>query len=521
MSIVVFIRVTISKSMGNCIDNRDVETLKRGVANPSYRADTQRPLMPASKPAEPMPAHARDASANPVAVARGAAARGAFAEARDALVDAWRIYRSPTIADLVDLLEAEYPSPRQAELAEVVRPTARESLARLERLPNWDDPRVSRFAMDRLAALPFTTPNAHAFLDRLIDVVEAAGDARLLGRAANIASSLRVRVTRAGVRDGLLRHLDTVVTGLTPPAPLPLDLASDLQALEALLAPLGASSRLGESLLESIYAEPDDDLRRVVYGDWLVARGDARGELIQLQLQRRAAAPAPDAVAREVALLKMNGRRWLGPLGSVLSFGPSYSSTTFERGFVSTADIILSVGKKLTPLLAEPSWATVEHLIGWYTLELVEQAPLRALRSLGRSLSPENVRALARRAEPLRRVEMVSLDRPTEHASAELRRAFPALRQATITAILDPDEMNHAVALEVPHTVVPLGRYDDAPARARWDALTTRLLELSSAGPQGRSVELKLWRGRGSIRRVFRAAADQWIQEPDARSADG
>jgi hypothetical protein len=136
-------------------------------------------------------------------------------------------------------------------------------------------------------------------------------------------------------------------------------------------------------------------------------------------------------------------------------------------------------------------------------------------------LSPENVRALAQRAEPLRRVEMVSLDRPTEHASAELRRAFPALRQATITAILDPDEMNLVVALEVPHTVVPLGRCDDAPARARRDALTTRLLELSPAGPSGRSVELKLWRGRGSIRRVFRAAANQWIQEPDVRSADG
>jgi uncharacterized protein (TIGR02996 family) len=463
----------------------------------------------------------RDASANPVAVARAAARRGAFADARDALVDAWRTYRSPRIADLVDLLEAEYPSSRQAELAEVLRPSARESLARLERLPDWDDPRVSRFAMDRLAALPFTTPNAQAFLDRLLDAVEAAGDVRLLGTAANIASGLRVRVTRAGVRDGLLRHLDAVVTGLTPPAPLPLDLANELQDIEALLAPLGTSRRLGESLLESIYAEPDDDLRRVVYGDWLVSRGDARGELIQLQLQRRAATPAPDAVAREAALLKTHGRRWLGPLGSVLSFGTSYAATTFERGFVSTADIILSVGKKLTPLLTDPSWATVEHLVGWYTPDLVEQAPLRALRSLDRSLSPENVRALAQRAEPLRRVEMVSLDRPTEHASAELRRAFPALRQATITAILDPDEMNLVVALEVPHTVVPLGRCDDAPARARRDALTTRLLELSPAGPSGRSVELKLWRGRGSIRRVFRAAANQWIQEPDVRSADG
>jgi uncharacterized protein (TIGR02996 family) len=462
--------------------------------------------------------NAVDGSPNLIALARAAADRGAFVEARDALLEAWRIHRSPRIAELVDLLEAEYPSPLQAELAELVRPTARESLARLERVADLDDPRVSRFAMDRLADLPFTTPNAHAFLDRLIDVVEATRDTRLLERAARIASGLRVRVTRAGVRDGLLGHLDAVQAGLTSPSPLPVNLANDVEALEALLAPLGASRRLGESLLESVYANPDDDLPRVVYGDWLVARGDARGELIQLQLQRRAVGPAPEGVAREAALLKMNGRRWLGPLVSVLSFGPSYSSTTFERGFVSTADIILSVGKKLIPLLADPSWATVEHLVGWYTPDLLEQAPLRALRSLQRSLSPEVVRALARRAEPLRRVETVSLDRPTELARSELRRAFPALRQATLTSITDPEEMSHVVALEVPHTVIPLGRTDDATSRARWDALTTRLLELSSVGLEGRSVELKLWRGRGSIRRVFRAAADRWIQEPDARA---
>lgn len=466
---------------------------------------------------QPVADRARDASPEPLSLARHEASRGMVEAARDALIVAWRRYRDPRIADLVDWIEAEHPSSLQAELAGVVRPTARESLARLERLTDADDPRVSRFALDRLAALPFTTPNARAFLDRLVDVVEAAGDARLLALAPGIVSSLRVRITRAEVRDGLIRHLDAVVAGLTPVPALAPELASELHALEALLSPLDAARRLGETLLASIYEDPEDDARRAVYGDWLCSRSDPRGELIQLQLQRRDAAPTPTALAREAELLKTHGRRWLGPLLSVLSFGASYSATTFERGFVSKADIILSVGKKLTPLLTDPGWATVEHLVGWYTPELVEQAPLRALRSLERPLSPENVRALAQRREPLRRVDEVTLVRVGEHVRAELLRAFPKLTRATLSSV-DTEELVHAVELELPRAVIPLGRASDDVARSRREDLTKLLLELPATGSTERSVELKLWTGRGAVHRVFQARAGRWLQTPDAES---
>ena len=52
-------------------------------------------------------------------------------------------------------------------------------------------------------------------------------------------------------------------------------------------------------LLAQIYANPDDDALRAVYADALLERGDPRGELITLQLERtRAGAPAEAQVAR-------------------------------------------------------------------------------------------------------------------------------------------------------------------------------------------------------------------------------
>ena len=41
-----------------------------------------------------------------------------------------------------------------------------------------------------------------------------------------------------------------------------------------------------EELLAAVFAAPDDDAPRRVYADWLLERGDPRGEFIQLQCAR-------------------------------------------------------------------------------------------------------------------------------------------------------------------------------------------------------------------------------------------
>jgi uncharacterized protein (TIGR02996 family) len=446
---------------------------------------------------------------DPLAAARLSAERGALEQTREHLIRAWRLYRSPEIAELVDVLETETPSPLQETLGQIVRPRVRESLEQLDRLVGVDDPRISGFAIELLASLPFTTPNAQAFLARLIDIVVGARDVRLVARAPGITSSLRVRITRAPVRDALLRQLETVVWAMSVPD-LPSSVAQELRVLTTLLAPLGAERRRADSLLASIYEDPEDDMRRLVFGDWLATRGDPRGEFIQLQMQRREGVPSAEAIAREAALLKASGRRWLGSLGSVLSFGPRYAKTTFERGFVSKADIILSVGKKLIPLLTDPAWATVEHLVGFYSADLIEAAPLRALRSLERVITKENVRALALRSEPLRRVETITMRPPFDVDPAELFRAFPGLQEATLH-ITEAGELADASKLGIPRLVVPV-------ATENWEVFTRHVLELPVSGA---SIELTQWRSRGSLRRRFRALEGVWIQEPDEEGPRG
>src|SRR5262249_3119312 len=114
--------------------------------------------------------------------------------------------------------------------------------------------------------------------------------------------------------------------------------------LVAACTPLRNSTVTIESLYAEVYANPNDDAPRVVLADALLERNDPRGEFITLQLARgREGEPS----ARELELLKKYRKQWLGPLATVLSFGKSYSSTAFTRGFVSTADFIFKTEKKL------------------------------------------------------------------------------------------------------------------------------------------------------------------------------
>lgn len=69
------------------------------------------------------------------------------------------------------------------------------------------------------------------------------------------------------------------------------------------------------ALLAAIAAAPDDDRPRLIYADWLLERGEARGELIQIQIALARGGGAVDGEAlraRERALLEAHQERWLG-----------------------------------------------------------------------------------------------------------------------------------------------------------------------------------------------------------------
>lgn len=110
--------------------------------------------------------------------------------------------------------------------------------------------------------------------------------------------------------------------------------------------------RTATDFLAAVWAHPEDDAPRAVYGDWLTERGDPRGELIALQLHPGGGAAA---LRRERALLKSHAREWLGPLAPAVSKG----ALRFERGFVASCAINWR-GLLATPgLVAHPAWSTV------------------------------------------------------------------------------------------------------------------------------------------------------------------
>ncbi|MBW2734634.1 MAG: TIGR02996 domain-containing protein [Deltaproteobacteria bacterium] len=123
-----------------------------------------------------------------------------------------------------------------------------------------------------------------------------------------------------------------------------------------------------DALLAAIYDDAADDNLRGVYADLLLERGDARGELINLQLQAEGKTIAQRK--RERLLLSAHGFEWLGLLAGVFQ----KSGLRYERGFPVAGRVN---GRKLAAapeVVGLSCWATFEELSvkGW-------DVPLRAL----------------------------------------------------------------------------------------------------------------------------------------------
>src|ERR1043165_7811706 len=103
------------------------------------------------------------------------------------------------------------------------------------------------------------------------------------------------------------------------------------------------------NFLQEIIADPDNDIPRLIYADWLEERGDPRGEFIRLQCQR--ASLPEDAtqartrlLAREEEFLSRHRQVWSGSWPESIQLG-------FERGLVMWAtgdvDTLLQIEQSL------------------------------------------------------------------------------------------------------------------------------------------------------------------------------
>jgi len=169
---------------------------------------------------------------------------------------------------------------------------------------------------------------------------------------------------------------------------------------------------IGE-LYRQVYEHPDDDAIRHVLADALIAAGDPRGELIQLQLQ-----PDSDHELRAMRLLQRHGLTWLGELRHAVV------PIAYERGFLAACRVT-----DPTDLCDRDEWSTV-HTIELSCPDTFELHPvMRSLRVLERAQRGVLERLLA---QPFRRLDTMTLHCAFD---GELIGVLARLPHDTLTAI--------------------------------------------------------------------------------------
>jgi uncharacterized protein (TIGR02996 family) len=379
------------------------------------------------------------------------------------LLAAWEKVRAPALADAIEAVSARVTagrSPpagkmlreRQAawlELARAARPedvgvllkdfvaglkspVALERITALATFP--PDPRIARALADLAAVPPFQAGTTRPFWKKLFPMLVDHADPRTLERLAPLSADY-VRLIGAetmgtfmkGALDAALNKLrERFPGGSTPALPPEAEaLVASLLALAPARSPVvGESTRTEAEFLRAIAADPGDDAPRLVYADWLLEKGDPRGDFIALQYRRhRGEALTPKDQKREADLVAKHRATWLGPVYTLLK--PGWKSCRFERGFLAVA-LVTGVNQLAIDAAAgHPVWSTVEEMTLWDLARrdyacLFEGAAFAALRVL-RGATPAMVAKLA--------------NGPAAATIEELQVWLPADRQATLDAL--------------------------------------------------------------------------------------
>lgn len=201
------------------------------------------------------------------------------------------------------------------------------------------------------------------------------------------------------------------------------------------------------SLEAAIDDDPDDQTAYSVYGDWLQARGELRGELIALSLAaeaQRASNPRrkPPAQAALGKLLKQHAATLLGPLARLVPdpADPAAPPLIWRSGYIARAELAAAADRPIAPIVREllrhPSGRFLRELIvktdgeGPEILALLEAGAPGSLRELElRGLV--DLGELGRLWGPLARLHRLELTgRRLELGELEL----PALRRVRLAA---------------------------------------------------------------------------------------
>jgi len=406
----------------------------------------------------------------------GAELDGAPEKALEALVRAYAARPCVELAELVERFEAVHPPPafegdtaafvaraRAASVVErgslaraIVGPKSVDTVARLdalERLPL--DPRVAR-ALERLVReVPYTSNTARPVMSRVLAVFARVIDGAIAARVPEIEAGWKFRESQ---RDWMHTHLGRAVASVDRP-PVVLDPAERAR-IAALAAQLGSpvvpakGRRTEEALLAEVYAAPEDDAPRAVLADFLLEKGDPRGELIALQLR---ADKSKAELAREKALLAEHGKRWLGGLAEVWLV-----DVVFRRGFPAVVTARFRHHRDVEAHGDSPAWATIEE-ISWTTPGSSSPDQQRFLYHVPRHLRPRVVTtAAAGLAQLLERATPLPIESLTVFAFddvelvARLKASplFGAVRRLAFAEGLVPADLAEGWLARVPEIVL-------------------------------------------------------------------
>ncbi len=308
-----------------------------------------------------------------LADARTAFVRGDVEAALEALLDVWRRTRRPQIADAIDRVDAlssvqqtrstpdwlraakNAGAVERGRLLNDLGKTSMDLTARLEVIAGWQDPRATMVLVELLQRLPFVGRKTRKVWTYVFETLRALGDARAYPSVVAVSE-------RWKLADDLTQFLRRGIATLDRPVKVGAWSAGDEAELAKLEESIDDRTRKaksatpdhGDALLAAIYAKPEEDGPRSVYGDWLLEQGDPRGEFIALQLRGDLDVAARK---RETKLLKEHGKTWLGSLAPVLIGKP-----TFRRGFPAAGTIKLRNQGEAMKYAGEPAWHTFEEL---------------------------------------------------------------------------------------------------------------------------------------------------------------
>lgn len=322
---------------------------------------------------------------------------GDGALALDALLAAWRSCRCPELAAVVEELGRAAGRPFSGpsgikgwHSAWIDRARVQDPLdltALLDALVERAEPRHTSIVSSCLSELSWASddPRATGVLLRLLEVrggssswnkvhtrlfalLEATSDPRAIaGLAPAIerssqaspewSPSMQASLARAKKVKAKLCNLFSDGVPTLPPEAAVACAAISMRAKQPLEIAPPAPRKVadGQALLEAIWRDPEDDAARQVYADWLMEKGDVRGELIALQLL----VSEPEAKKKAKRLIEKNRRTLLGPLAKAVMA----STAVFERGFLVACETDVRRKVEADVIFGRPEWATVERIV--------------------------------------------------------------------------------------------------------------------------------------------------------------